>query len=191
MKVCSRELGKINDRQSMVEILNENNEPVEWVVCSFYDAAQPFGSQWSWGHYFDSFIKACMYVDELEKEKLERKTCLDKENCKRILAEFKEKQKLANGIMLWIPEKEEIFQVMIGDGFNLSEEDRAQGLDGYLYIKTYQYDDPDFEEVDGGQLDYRSEEHTYDSDITTAVYDALEFHYGTVPYFIPLEMFWH
>ena len=96
-----------------------------------------------------------------------------------------------SAIEKWIPEKNEIFQVMIGDGFNLSREDYEQGLDGYLYIKTYQYDDPDFEELDGGQLDYRSNEHTYDDDITTAVYDALEFHYGEVPYFIPLELFWH
>lgn len=96
-----------------------------------------------------------------------------------------------NGIMLWIPEREEIFQVMIGDGFNLSQEDYEQGLDGYLYIKVYKYNDPDFEDVDGGQLDYRSNEQTYDDDITTAVYDALEFHYGVVPVFIPLQLFNH
>lgn len=190
MKVCSRELGKINDVQSMVEILDENNNPVEWVVCSYYDAKQPFGSQWTWGHYFDSFVKACLYVSNLEAKEL-TSSPLDEDRCKRILQEFKEKEKLANGIMLWVPEREEIFQVMIGDGFNLLEEDRAQGLDGYLYIKTYAYDDPDFEELDGGQLDYRSDEQTYDEDITTAVYDALEFHYGEVPYFIPLQMFWH
>ena len=68
MKVCSRELGKINDRQSMVEILNEDGKPVEWVVCSYYDATQPYGSQWSWGHYFESFVKACIYVAKLSEE---------------------------------------------------------------------------------------------------------------------------
>ena len=70
-------------------------------------------------------------------------------------------------------------------------EDYEQGFDAYLYIKTYQYDDPDFEETDGGDLMYRSDERTYDDDITTAVYDALEFHYGSIPYFVPLQMFWH
>ena len=188
MKVWSRELGKINKTQSMVEILNENNEPVEWVVCSFYDPELPFGSQWSWGHYFGSFTDACLYVHEKEMEGLKTRA-LSENECRWLLKEFKGKD--GNGIMLWIPEKNEIFQVMIGDGFNLSREDYEQGLDGYLYIKTYQYDDPDFEELDGGQLDYRSNEHTYDDDITTAVYDALEFHYGEVPYFIPLELFWH
>lgn len=68
MKVASREIGKVNDRQSMVEILNENNEVVEWVVCSYYDASKPFGSQWDWGHYFDSFVSACNYVSEINKE---------------------------------------------------------------------------------------------------------------------------
>lgn len=188
MKVSSRELGKINERQSMVEILNEDGKAVEWVVCSFYDATQPFGSQWSWGHYFVSFAHACLYVEELKNEQLIA-GALDESQCRTLLTNFRGRKE--NGIMLWIPEKEEIFQVMIGDGFNLSEEDRAQGLDGYLYIKTYAYDDPDFEEIDGGQLDYRSEDHTYDNDITTAVYDVLKFHYGTVPYFIPLQMFWH
>lgn len=96
-----------------------------------------------------------------------------------------------NGIMLWVPEKEEIFQVMIGDGCNLLKEDYEQGFDSYLYIKTYVYDDPEFYEDDGGDLMYRSEEHTYDDDITTAVYDALEFHYDYVPEFIPLQMFSH
>ena len=190
MKVRSRELGKINKTQSMVEILNENNEPVEWVVCSFYDPELPFGSQWSWGHYFGNFVDACLYVNKLETERIENGS-LEKEDCKRILEKFKEKEKLANGIMLWIPEREEIFQVMIGDGCNLLREDYEQGFDAYLYIKTYQYDDPDFEEMDGGDLMYRSNEHTYDDDITTAVYDALVFHYNMVPYFIPLEMFWH
>ena len=188
MKVSSRELGKINDRQSMVEILNEDGRAVEWVVCSFYDGTKPFGSQWNWGHYFSSFGNACLYVEQLHTEYLMSES-MGELQCQSLLADFRNRKE--NGIMLWIPKKNEIFQVMIGDGSNLSEEDRAQGLDGYLYIKTYQYDDPDFEEIDGGQLDYRSDKETYDNDITTAVYDALEFHYGSVPYFVPLQMFCH
>lgn len=96
-----------------------------------------------------------------------------------------------NGIMLWIPEKEEIFMVMIGTGDNLLPEDRQDGFDAYLYIKVYLYDDPDFEEIDGGDLMYVSEKEKYDTDICFAVYDALEFHYTEVPDFIPLQVFNH
>lgn len=188
MKVWSRELGKINDAQSMVEILDENDVPVEWVVCSFYDSRKPFGSQWSWGHYFSNFVDACLYVHEKEMEELINRSLNDNE-CRWLLKDFKKKD--GNGIMLWIPSKNEAFQVMIGTGDNLSKEDIEQGFDSYLYIKTYTYDDPDFEEWDGGELMYRSEEQSYDNDITTAVYDALEFHYDSVPYFIPLQIFWH
>lgn len=188
MKVSSRELGKINKMQSMVEILNENNEPVEWVVCSEYDANRPFGSQWIWGHYFSNFVDACLYVHQLEMAALTSHS-LDRNECKWLLKDFRKKD--GNGIMLWIPEKNEIFQVMIGIGDNLLREDYEQGYDSYLYIKTYVYEDPDFDEMDGGDMMYRSNEETYDDDITTAVYDALEFHYDEVPYFIPLQMFWH
>ena len=79
MKVSSRELGKVNDRQSMVEILNENNEPVEWVVCSYYDATKPLGSQWSWGHYFSNFVDACLYVHQLEMENMASRSLEDNE----------------------------------------------------------------------------------------------------------------
>ena len=188
MKVSSRELGKVNDRQSMVEILNENNEPVEWVVCSYYDATKPYGSQWNWGHYFSNFVDACLYVHQLEIEDMSSRSLEDNE-CRWLLKDFNKKD--GNGIMLWIPEKEEIFQVMIGTGDNLLKEDYEQGYDSYLYIKTYQYDEPEFEETDGGDMMYRSNEEAYDNDIKMAVYDALKFNYGTVPYFIPLQMFLH
>lgn len=188
MKVSSRELGKIDDRRSMVEILNEDGNPVEWVICSYYDATKPYGSQWNWGHYFSNFVDACLYVHEEEMKQLTEKS-LNENECRWLLKDFKGKHN--NGIMLWIPEKNEVFQVMIGDGCNLLKEDIAQGFDAYLYIKTYVYDDPDFDEMDGGDLMYVSDNETYNYDITTAVYDALEFHYGSVPYFIPLQTFCH
>lgn len=64
----SREIGKLNRVQSLVEILDENDKPVEWVVCSNYEATRPFGSQWDWGHYFQSLIKACNYIAEHVRE---------------------------------------------------------------------------------------------------------------------------
>ena len=64
----SREIGKLNRVQSLVEILDENDKPVDWVVCSNYEATEPFGRQWDWGHYFQSLIKACNYIAEYVKE---------------------------------------------------------------------------------------------------------------------------
>lgn len=65
----SIEIGKLNSRQSLVAILNDKKEIVEWVVCSYYDGTKPFGSQWSWGHYFVSLYSACTYIaTEVNKE---------------------------------------------------------------------------------------------------------------------------
>ena len=65
----SREIGKLNSRQSLVEILDENNKRTQWVVCSYYDGTKPFGTQWNWGHYFTSLWNACVYIaTEVDKE---------------------------------------------------------------------------------------------------------------------------
>lgn len=114
---------------------------------------------------------------------------LTKEQVLNKLENFHSKDK--NGIMLWIPKKKQIFQVMIGLGDHLCDEDIIQGYDSYLYIKVYEYHDPDFLEIDGGDMMYTSSRETYDDDICTAVYDALKFHYDYVPDFIPLQLFVH
>lgn len=65
----SMEIGKLNSRQSLVAILNGNNEIVEYVVCSYYTPLRPFGSQWDWGHYFTNLKDACDYIArEVNKE---------------------------------------------------------------------------------------------------------------------------
>lgn len=65
----SMEIGKLNSRQSLVAILNENDEIVEYVVCSHYTPSRPFGSQWDWGHYFTNLKDAFDYiVTEVNKE---------------------------------------------------------------------------------------------------------------------------
>ena len=65
----SMEIGKLNSRQSLVAILNENNEIVEYVVCSYYIPSRPFGSQWDWGHYFVNLKDACDYIaTEVDRE---------------------------------------------------------------------------------------------------------------------------
>lgn len=58
----SIEIGKLNSRQSLVAILNENNEIVQYVVCSYYTPSRPFGTQWDCGHYFDDLKSACDYI---------------------------------------------------------------------------------------------------------------------------------
>lgn len=58
----SKEIGKLNNRQSLVAILNENDEVVQWVVCSYYNPSRTFGSQWDWGHYFVNLKDACDYI---------------------------------------------------------------------------------------------------------------------------------
>ena len=65
----SIEIGKLNNRQSLVAILNGNDEIVEYVVCSNYDASRRFGSQGEWGHYFINLKDACDYISrEVDKE---------------------------------------------------------------------------------------------------------------------------
>lgn len=96
-----------------------------------------------------------------------------------------------NGILLWIPEEKQFFTVAVGTGDNLLDEDIEAGYDSYLYIQTFTYDDPDMEEGDGGDMMYKTKEETYDDDICSAVYDALEFHYGTAIDFVPLQFFIH
>ena len=56
----SRELLKLNARQSIVEI--EKGSRTEYCVCSYYDDSKPEGSKWTWGHYFGSLESAIKYA---------------------------------------------------------------------------------------------------------------------------------
>lgn len=56
----TRELLKLNERQSLVEI--EKTNSTEYCVCSYYDDNKPEGSKWSWGHYFSSLENAIKYA---------------------------------------------------------------------------------------------------------------------------------
>lgn len=56
----SRELLKLNDQHSLVEIEKGNN--IEYCVCSYYDESKPEGSKWSWGHYFLTMEHALKYA---------------------------------------------------------------------------------------------------------------------------------
>ena len=91
------------------------------------------------------------------------------------------------GILLYIPELNQFCAISFGDGTN--SDSLEEGCDDYIYIACYEYVCGDFEEFDGGQLDYNTEEENYNGDITNAVYDALNFMYDDVPDFIPLHTF--
>lgn len=56
----SRELLKLNERQSIVEI--EKGNTTEYCVCSYYDDNKPEGSKWTWGHYFLTLEDAIKYA---------------------------------------------------------------------------------------------------------------------------------
>lgn len=56
----TRELLKLNERQSIVEIEKENS--TEYCVCSYYDPDESVGNQWCWGHYFTTLENAIKYA---------------------------------------------------------------------------------------------------------------------------------
>lgn len=60
----SKLIAKIDKCRSLVGIYNANGELKQYVVCSYYNPNDPFGSQWCWGHYFTDFIAACKYIVE-------------------------------------------------------------------------------------------------------------------------------
>ena len=67
----SMEIGKLNSRQSLVAVINENDEITSYVICSYYDSSKRFGEQWSWGHYFKNLKTACNYIaTEVNEEEM-------------------------------------------------------------------------------------------------------------------------
>ena len=65
MSEFTMELAKIDDVRSIV--LWEYNGSKKYVVCSHYDATQPVGQQWYWGHYFFNLFEAVDYAREVER----------------------------------------------------------------------------------------------------------------------------
>ena len=58
----SKELLKLNEQHSLVEISNNDGEISQYCVCSHYNADAPEGSKWSWGHYFSNLEDAIKYA---------------------------------------------------------------------------------------------------------------------------------
>lgn len=95
------------------------------------------------------------------------------------------------GILLWIPDKNEFLSVSFGDGSNTDD-----NYDDYLVITTYEFADSvvfadHFIEKDGGQIDFNNDTSNYNYDITKTVCDVLEFMYGEIYDFIPLQTYLH
>ena len=169
------------------EWLNENYEEILYLIDSSEKILSETWVEKDDDGNFESFnMNFCTEDEDEEKEnKLTREEVLDK------LKDFMDQGNDYNGIMLFIPEEKQLLCVSIGTGDNLLKEDKQNGYDSYLYLTQFEYDGVDMEEIDGGDMMYRSEEETYDKDICTAVYDALKFIYDYVPNFIPLQLYVH
>ena len=101
------------------------------------------------------------------------------------------------GILLWLPDYQKFISIAFGNGSNLLDEDEYEGYVDYIYIETYEWDDGEFIDDNGGQmmLDQKSTD-KYNYDITLAVPDVLEFMGFNLdddefPNFIPLQYYIH
>ena len=79
-------------------------------------------------------------------------------------------------VTIYVPAKGQIVQICEGDGSNLSDDDKEQGLVDYIYYTQYNIDNIT-EECDGGQID-QSEylRDKYDS-LVEVIPEVLEFAY--------------
>lgn len=106
------------------------------------------------------------------------KQTLTREQCEEKLAPFSNID--TGGILLFIPIDRENGQLF-----------HAQFGDGCIDYTIYSFDGTEcLDEDDGGQMDLDADmEGVYQGDITKAVYDILEFAYGDILDFIPLQLF--
>jgi len=86
-----------------------------------------------------------------------------------------------NCVLIYIPEVDRFMSISLGDGTNSLN--LCEGCDSYLYINAFVFDlsYQEFSLVDGGQLDFNSEEFKYfidDKIQTDAIDAAVEFIYG-------------
>lgn len=58
----SKEILKLNERMSLVEIRKDDGEISQYCVCSHYNANAPEGSKWDYGHYFSNLEDAVKYA---------------------------------------------------------------------------------------------------------------------------------
>jgi len=63
------ELKKIDARRSLVLWVTPEGYK-KFVVCSYYNADEPVGQQWVWGHYFTDIEDAVKYIEEIRHEEI-------------------------------------------------------------------------------------------------------------------------
>lgn len=92
-----------------------------------------------------------------------------------------------NEIMVYIPELKIFLFVAEGSGDNLSVKDIENGSVDYSYIETYNYENRELVEVDGGiQLLPKSFKEMY-PDIKDCLNDAMEFMFNSIYDYIIIE----
>lgn len=92
-----------------------------------------------------------------------------------------------NEIMVYIPELKIFLMVSEGSGENLSVKDMENGSVDYTYIETYNYEDRELVEVDGGiQLLSKPFNEMY-LDIKDCLKDAMEFMFSSTYDYIVIE----
>lgn len=82
---------------------------------------------------------------------------------------------------VFVPKMNQFLKYHFGDGTN--SDSLCEGCDDYVYYSVFNLD---FEEVDGGQFDFNTEEKAYDNDLMKALYDILTFAFGVTAEFIVL-----
>lgn len=108
---------------------------------------------------------------------------LSNEECRERLKAYSAKDPYG-GMLIFMTDAKEFVAASFGDGFNLMED-----FDDYVYCSSFIYELHGFTENFGAQLDFRYKEVDYDTDITRAIYDAMEISGYIGNDFIPLLFF--
>jgi hypothetical protein len=54
----------LHENYSLLVLLKEDATISQFVICKHYNPDEPYGNQWSWGHYFETLEKALDYWNE-------------------------------------------------------------------------------------------------------------------------------
>jgi hypothetical protein len=96
------------------------------------------------------------------------------------------------GILIYVPECGKFLSVFLGNGSN--DDTLPDDTDAYLYLNSYSHDGIDFRDEDGGMMPYSESKAKYGRDVSKAVFDAVNFMYGTgtadlIPDIVPIKAF--
>ena len=107
---------------------------------------------------------------------------ITRESMEEVLSNIPE----GNELTVFVPSADVFIKMWIGDGTNADS--LCEGCDWYIQYNVY---NSDFEEIDGGQMDYNEYRAQYRDDIRRAAVDVVGFACGSgenrYPTFIPLK----